>query len=304
MNLSVRFLTIVLVLMAAKDVIAQENNSGTLEKTATVATAASQDRPQRGAFGVTYYFIGGQNFATSTQDASSFDIFDSYLSFNYKVDQDLRFAARPAFGYTVEGYNKHGDDVNSKSRVRDFSFVMTAYNVAEDYLPATIEYQIQPRVYIPTSDDSKDQGMVARLRVGQEMRWNFQKYSNLRFYLTPSYFFQRSTTYLSNSNPKKPNSLKTTAMADSEHGVELVYSLSRYFSVKPALNFVDKWSNDSAANNLERYHSSVVDYRLGFEIRADRNLSFTIGLQSEQDLINTQKPRELSYSLMTGGTLF
>lgn len=287
---------------------AQEyEGSGSSSNSATntsVTTATNQDANQRGAFGITYYFIGGQTFAANDYDSSSFDIFDSYLSFNYKVNKDLRFGARPAFGYSVEGVNSYGDSVDNKARVRDFSFVMTVYNVAEDYLPANITYQIQPRVYLPTSDDSKEQGLISKLRIGQEVKWFYQRYSYIRFYLTPNYYFQRSTTYLSNANPQKPNSLKTTALADSEHGVELSYSLNKQFSIKPGLNFIDKWSNESEANGLKRYRSTVVDYRLGMEVRLDRNVSFTFGLQSEQDLIRTDKSRELSYSLMTGGSLF
>ncbi len=267
------------------------------------SSAYNADQSQKSAFGITYFFIGGQGISQDNQ-YSSFDVFDSYLSFNYKAAPDLRFAARPAFGYAFEGKNKFGDEVTNKSRVRDFSFLMTIYNVGEDFLPATVSYKLQPRLYLPTGDDSKEQGMIARLRIENEVRWSFQKYSEVRFYATPSYFFQRSTTYVSNQNPKKPNQLKTTALMDSEHGVEIGYSVNKYFSIKPGLNFIEKYSNESLINGLTQFHSSVVDYRIGIEIRPTRQFSFTVGLQSEQDLINTDKTNEISYSVLTGGTLF
>jgi hypothetical protein len=75
------------------------------------------------------------------------------------------------------------------------------------------------------------------------------------------------------------------------------------FSLKPGLNFVESWSNKSAANRMATKRGSVVDYRLGLEVRATRDISFTVGLQNEQDLL-AQKADTLSYSLLTGGTFF
>lgn len=271
---------------------------------AGTSTASIDPKPSNSGFGVTYFLIGGQTL-DKKNELSSVDVFDSYLSFNYKINPDFRISARPSFGYSMEGRNKYGDNVTNKSRVRDFSFVATFNNVLENTLPVMTAYKIAPRLYLPTSDESKDQGLIARLRVENELRWNFAKYSDVRFYALPSYYFQRSTAYLSNSNPKKPNDPKLTNMADLEHGVEISYSLNKMFSLKPALNFIDKWSNSSGANPFLRpYHSSVVDYRLGLEVRATREFGFTVGLQSEQDLIRADKKRELSYSVLTGGTLF
>lgn len=262
-----------------------------------VATVEN-DRPQKGNFGITWYFIGGQTLNRDSNELSSFDIFDSYISFNYKINPDFRISARPAFGYALRGTSESGRETNDRARVRDFSFVAAFSNLFQESLPASTSYRFAPRLYLPTSDGSKEEGMIARLRLEQSFRWNFDRYSSLNIYAKPSYFFQRSTTYMTSAGK-----IRTTKAADSEHGVEVNYSLSKMFSIVPALNFVESWSNASAANNQSTFRSSVIDYRLGLEVRAMKELSFTVGVQREQDLL-AKKDDEISYSLLTGGTLF
>lgn len=277
------------------------------KKAATAASAevagtstvdVSDDKPKRGNFGITWYFIGGQTLNNESEQLSSFDIFDSYLSFNYKISDDFRIAARPAFGYALQGTTNSGRETNDRARIRDFSFVATFANLFQESLPVTTSYRIAPRLYLPTSDGSKEEGLIARLRVEQSFRWNFNRYSDVSIYAKPSYYFQRSTTFLTSAGK-----IRTSRMADSEHGVEVSYSLSKMFSVKPALNFIESWSNASAANNQPTFRNSVIDYRLGLEVRAIKALNFTIGIQREQDLL-AKKDDEISYSLLTGGTLF
>ncbi|AZZ37119.1 hypothetical protein CIK05_10050 [Bdellovibrio sp. qaytius] len=268
------------------------------ETAGTNTAVVEKDKPVRNNFGVTWYFIGGQTLSNQTDQLSSFDVFDSYLSFNYKISEDFKISARPAFGYALQGTTNVGKETNDRSRVRDFSFVAGFSNLFQESLPASMSYKLAPRLYLPTSDGSKEEGMIARLRMEQSLRWAFGQYSDVTFYAKPAYYFQRTTTYLNSSGK-----IRTSKLADSEHGAELSYSLSKMFAVKPALNFIESWSNSSSANNQATFRSSALDYRIGLEIRAIKDLSFTLGLQREQDLL-AKKDDEMSYSLLTGGTLF
>lgn len=272
--------------------------AGLVQAQGTSTATVDNNRDENKKFGITWFFIGGQTLNNQSEQLSSFDIFDSYLSFNYKISDDFRISARPAFGYALQGTTNAGRETNDRARIRDFSFVAAFSNLFQDSLPVTISYRFAPRLYLPTSDGSKEEGMIARLRLEQSFRWNFDRYSSLSLYAKPSYYFQRSTTYLNSAGK-----IRTSKMVDSEHGVELNYSLSKMFSLVPALNFVESWSNSSAANNQDIFRSSAIDYRLGLEVRAMKELSFTIGVQREQDLL-AKKDDEMSYTLLTGGTLF
>lgn len=287
---------LVAMIFAASFANAQSENESVAAGTSTASVG--EKKAERSKFGVTWYFLGGQTLNNQSEQLSSFDIFDSYLSFNYRVSDNFRISARPAFGYALQGTTNSGRETNDKARVRDFSFVAAFSNLLEESLPAEWSYRFAPRLYLPTSDGSKEEGMIARLRLEQSLRWNFARYTDLNFYAKPSYFFQRTTTYVNSAGK-----IRTTKAADSEHGVELSRSLSKMFSIKPALNFIESWSNASGANNQDTFRSSVLDYRLGLEVRAMKDLSFTIGVQREQDLL-AKKDDEMSYTILTNGVLF
>ena len=122
--------------------------------------------------------------------------------------------------------------------------------------------------------------------------------SNVRFYLKPSYFFQRTTAFLSSTGKTK-----TTKLADSQHGAEVNWNLNKYFSFKPGFEIEDDWSNKSEVNDRDSRHVSEISYRAGFEIRPNRDMNFTVGIQDQRDLIDPSTTPTVSYSLLTNITL-
>jgi hypothetical protein len=135
------------------------------------STATVDDKPTKSPFGVTWYFIGGQTVNNQNDSLSSFDIFDSYISFNYKISDDFRIAARPTFGYAMRGTANNGRGTDDRARIRDFSLVASFYNLGEDYLPTNASYKFQPRLYLPTSDGSKEEGMIAAKHSLHDFNW-------------------------------------------------------------------------------------------------------------------------------------
>lgn len=72
---------------------------------------------------VTLFSLGGISDQQFKNADPSMEFFDNYISFNYKVNRSFRISVRPAFGYSVAGYNKYGDQVTNSIRTRDFSLV-------------------------------------------------------------------------------------------------------------------------------------------------------------------------------------
>lgn len=258
-------------------------------------------------FGVALFFIGGYSDKQFRRDNPSFDIFDSYVAFSYLLSNDIRVSARPAFGYSTEGVNIYGDEVTNKIRIRDFSFAASVRNIFSDYIDPALELKFKPRLYLPTSDASKDTGMIARLRLETRLLYYLNRYTWMEFYVKPSYFFQRNTVALSYANPKRPPVLQTTALADSEHGVELHYNLSRTFSLQPAVGFTEFWTNTSDVNTARekiQFRQTSLLYGMGLEVRPTRTISFILGVRTEKDLIVADKSEETSYSLLWNSILF
>lgn len=258
-------------------------------------------------FGASLFFIGGYYDQQFRNSRPSFDIYDSYIALSYFINNDVVVSARPAFGYSTQGVNSYGDEVTDQIRMRDFSFAASIRNILEDYIDPAWSIKFKPRLYLPTSAASKDSGMIARLRLEWEVRRYLSRYSYLKFYVKPSYFFQRNTVALTNTNPKKPNQLQTTAMADSEHGVMLSVDLSRTFSVQGEMLFDEFWSNTSDVNtDRERtqFRQSSFLYGGGLEVRPTKTIMFIVGVRTEKNLILTDRSDETSYSLLFNSVLF
>ena len=131
-------------------------------------------------FSVTAFFLGGYSDQQFYNENPSFAIFDSYISFNYHVNRDVRLSARPAFGYSTSGNGRNGDPQMDKATIRDFSFAGSIRNIGEDWLPDDVALKFKPRLFLPTSDASKDQGLIAKFRFEWEIKYYVGRYNNLR----------------------------------------------------------------------------------------------------------------------------
>ncbi|OFZ31163.1 MAG: hypothetical protein A2622_00765 [Bdellovibrionales bacterium RIFCSPHIGHO2_01_FULL_40_29] len=274
------------------------------ETVSTVTAPMPSEESSSKAFSISLFSLGGFADKQFREADPSMDFFDNYLSFNYRINRDFRISARPAFGYSTAGRNIYGDEVTNEIRARDFSLVAKFSNLMDDTLPAAASLATSLRLYLPSSDASRDSGMIARLRWEIEGKYRFLKYSNFRIYAKPSYYFQRSTVFLDNSNPKRPNQVRTTSKIDIEHGAELSFNINKVFAAKPGFEIQEKWSNSSEAENKDEYHSTQIRTGLGLEIRPNRDMSFTVGIQDTRDLIFTSKSPETGYTLMTNISMY
>ncbi|MFZ3231616.1 MAG: hypothetical protein WA160_15515 [Pseudobdellovibrio sp.] len=293
-----RFFLQIICCLFAFHAFAQDQNS------VTNSTISNFEEYQPKSFGITLFSLGGYSDKQFKQADPSFDFFDNYISFNYKINRNFKISARPAFGYSTSGVNIYDEHVENKIRTRDFSFVAKFSNLLVDVLPASLNLANQFRLYLPTSDPSKDSGMIARLRYEVEGKYRFGHETSFRYYAKPSYYFQRSTVFFDNSNPNRPNSIKTTSKVDIEHGGEYSWELNRVFSINPGFEVQEKWSNKSEAEAKDEYHACSIRAGIGFEIAPNRDFNFTVGIASMKDLIQTYKIDETSYTLMTNVNLF
>lgn len=281
-------------------------------KGGSVVVKNDPDYYSKSSFGIAFYSLGGYDDTQFNNPDPSFSMYDAYVSFSWKLPNDIRLAILPTFGYTTSGKDNRGQDAADKFYWRDFSISAAQNNLFEDYIGASWNLKQKARLYLPTSDGSKEEGMIARIRLEFEARYNLDRYSSVRAYIKPSYYFQRSKSYLSGTK------VKASKLIDAENGAELNWSLNKYFSVKPGFEIKEKWANFSEANsadlknfnratnewtNFNGTHSTVIDYRLGFEIRPTRDMNFTIGIQDERDLADPSMTPVTSYSLLTNITL-
>jgi hypothetical protein len=253
----------------------------------------------KSSFGMIFYTLGGVDDTQFKGKDPSFSIYDAYVGLSWKISSDVRLSLLPTFGYTTAGNDFKGRDVTDKFSWRDSSIAISQNRVLEQYLPASFDLKQKARLYLPTSDGSKEEGMIARLRLEVEGRYNLDRFSSVRYYAKPSYYFQRTTAFLTSDNKTY-----TTKKADIQHGPELNWSLSQFFSIKPGFEIEDNWSNESEVNFREASHKSKISNRLGVEVRPHRDMNFTLGIQESRNLVDPSETPIVSYSLLTNVTLF
>ena len=203
--------------------------------------------------------------------------------------------------YTTGGYDYKGNDVQPNFEWRDFSVVTAFGEVLENYLPSNMSFKTQFRTYLPTSDYSKDTGMIVRVRWQNDLKYYFMRYHNARFFFKTSYYFQRTTAYLDKLSGK----MRTTPAWDIDWGAELTWSLSKKFALKTGFEQEEDWSNFSSENNLDMYRKSAIRYDvIAVEFKPNRALSFSLSGNLSRDFLRPDNPTEYGITLITGAVLY
>ena len=259
-------------------------------------TQSDPDSQGSGRYRFSLFSLGGidrTQIENMNSQQQSMYFFENYLQIAYKFRRDARMALRYSFNYSTAGYDRTGKEMTDKADTRDLSLLLTYYDLLEDILPSSFSYKIQPRLYLPTSEKSKSQGMISSLRLENELKVFTDRYSYLRVWFAPQYYFQRTTAYVD------PNGkIKTTDMFGSKHGADYNYNVNKYVSIVPGFEFEDEWSNTSDINNRDEFRNTTVDYRLGVQMRPLRSLMFTLGYGHRKDLIKTDNFND-TFTLMT-----
>jgi hypothetical protein len=296
--LSVYLLLIAASILLVDFVKAQEVSSS--PASSTVAAVANSEGSVGSGWGMNLFSLGGIYKQQFENRDPSINFFENYIGLSYRPNRDMRLGIRYSFTYKTDGLDEFGNSVvdANKTESSDMSLILSLKNIFEDVIPSAMELRFQPRLYLPTSDKSRAQGLIASLRLENEMKYYFSRKQVLRVYFQPRYYFQRSTSFINDKDKAR-----TTEMAQSKHGLEFSQGVSSWFAIKPGFEIEDSWSNTSPSNNLSEYHDSNIDYRLGFEFDITRNISTTLGLSYNQDLIQTNK-HDRQVTLLTNVNLF
>ena len=173
------FISVLMMCALAK---AEENNQpAATTSNVSVSTAPSSakdskvvaDDPDyfsKSSFGVLWYSLGGYDDVQFRNADPTFSLFDSYVALSWRMPNDIRLSVLPTFGYTTDGVDGNGNQTADKFYWRDFSLAVAQNHLLEDYLPAAMDLKQKARLYLPTSDGSKDEGTIARLRLELETR--------------------------------------------------------------------------------------------------------------------------------------
>lgn len=206
----------------------------------------------------------------------------NYPTFEYRTGRGEKVFVRPAFLLNSTGQSNTGEAYDSKLEWSDLYFGYSSYNIP--WLPFEMDYKSEIRVYLPTSDSSRNEGMIARIR--GDLKAHYPLTSRLTFLLwfKPEYFVQTRTAKLND---------RGYARGTRDYGYEL--SANLYYQMRGgtwglggAVQHSQDWMHASVAENLNTFYYEDVSAQAFIGVNAFGFLSH-IGAEQKRSVA---RPRD------------
>jgi hypothetical protein len=181
----------------------------------------------------------------------------NYVGLNYLLSDTTQISARPSFM------------LDAQSTMADFHLVYTdAALIATPALMAAAYVKL----YLPTSEDSQKSGMVFGIKPETAYNYLFSARAGV------TYFSKPQVNLATAANQKKDR-----VVVSHDHYAEFAFKLAQDLTLKPALGFVETWSEAGI-------HETKAKTILGMEMRLLKNLSCTFGAQNLAPLDGRRGP--------------
>lgn len=206
----------------------------------------------------------------------------NYLSMEYRLGRGEKVFFRPAFLFQSSGEDLRGVKQDSKFAWSDVYFGYASYNLP--WLPFEMDYKSEFRVYLPTSDTSQNEGMIARLRGDMKAYYPLSGRTTFLLWFKPDYFVQRRTAKLN---------ARGYPTGTRDYGYELSANLyyqmrGGIFGLGSSLQHEQYWTNDSVVENVSVYRREDVSAQVFVGINAYGLLTH-IGIDQTR---NVSAPRD------------
>lgn len=206
----------------------------------------------------------------------------NYLTLEYRTGRGEKVFFRPAFLLDSAGEDLRGTQSDSRLVWSDVYFGYSSYNIP--WLPFNMDYKSEVRLYLPTSETSKNEGMIARLRGDMKAHYPLTNRLTFLLWFKPDYFFQRLTA--------KTNA-RGFANGTRHYGYDLsanIYYQLRggVFGFGSSVAHEQTWTNESAIERLEVFRREDVAAQVFVGVNAAGFFSH-IGVEQSR---NVSRPRD------------
>lgn len=197
----------------------------------------------------------------------------NYLSFNYKIDDDQRIAIRPVFTVSTPGTDKYDEEISKwKTELGDAYIQYSRFNMFEIGPFGT---RANLRLYLPTSQNSQNNGMIAQIHPEYYLETSFGRSSGVELQLKGDYFFQskRAYSFTTGGGDVIQTTNKETEL---ETIIEFRQRLNSKFNLKPRVSWHDEWFLSSPVNNRASRHTQEFAVGMGLEWKPSEAFNTTL----------------------------
>lgn len=211
--------------------------------------------------------------------------FYNYFSFNYRLSDDERLAIRPVFRMESPGKNSYDEEISKWDFTWDDWYV--SYSKFNLFEIGPFGTRANVRLYIPTSEHSKDNGLITRLHPEFFMETSLGRNLGVEFQFKGDYYFNSKRAYILKTQDGDQIRL-TNKEAEFESIAELKYRAHRMFHIKPRVSWHDEWNLSSPENRLRSRHTQEFTAAVGVEIRPTENFNTTIQFGNATQVYNNK----------------
>lgn len=224
---------------------------GTVNTTAVTVAKKSKWSEIKRNIGAGFFQYANVNASEINRSKGNLDTYN-YLSLEYRTGKGEKVFIRPAFLYNTAGQDLRGTKQDAKFTASDLYVGYSSYSIP--WLPFNMDYKTEVRLYLPTSDTSINEGMIARLRGDLKAHYPLTNRLTFLLWFKPDYFFQKRT-------------VKTSASGflngTRDYGYELSANLFYLFrggvwGLGTALGHEQSWSHDSVVERVSVFRREDV----------------------------------------------
>ncbi len=234
----------------------------------------------RSKWRVSYFAFSSANQDNISKGSPSISNY-MYLSFNYKLSKDSKFAIRPAIAINSAGYDDKGVTQEMKTVSQDLHMVYTNYKIWES--PSEWTLWGDYKFYLPTSDSSKEKRMQTRLSSWTRFEKEFQDGWNVGYNLKPDYYVQSQKAYrqVQVKNGQTFISARTNKLGTLDHYLTVAKRVNSVFTPALDVGLVHEWYHMSDQVLNEDPEVDYLKIAPTTEIHVHKNLWFILGFEDK-----------------------
>ncbi len=177
----------------------------------------------------------------------------NYLTLEYRTGKGEKVFFRPAFLFQSSGQDLRGTNMPSKFAWSDVYLGYSSYSIP--WLPFNMDYKTEVRLYLPTSETSQNEGMIARLRGDLKAHYPLSNRLTFLLWFKPDYFFQRRTVKMSTNG----NFVNGTRDYGYELSANLFYLFrGGVFGYGGSIGHEQSWSHESVVERVSVFRREDV----------------------------------------------
>lgn len=207
----------------------------------------------------------------------------NYPTFEYRTGRGEKLFFRPAFMLYTAGEDLRGTKTDSRFQWSDAFFGYASNSIP--WLPFEMDYKSEIRVYVPTSDSSRDEGMIARIRGDLKAHYPLTNRLTFLLWFKPDYFIQtRTAKYLPPRTPNERPLVRGTRDYGYELSANLYYQMrGGVFGLGGSVQHEQNWVHASVAENIPVFYYEDVSAQVFLGVNAFGFLSH-IGVEQKRDV--------------------